>query len=48
VATNSFPALGGTQDVFFPRSSLGEVQTIVAGDGVYLIDDAGRPRAGEG
>jgi adenosylmethionine-8-amino-7-oxononanoate aminotransferase len=37
-----FPPLGGTQDVFFPRSSVGELPTIVAGDGVHLVDDAGR------
>jgi len=37
-----FPPLGGTQDVFFPRSSVGDLPTIMAGDGVYLIDDAGR------
>jgi adenosylmethionine-8-amino-7-oxononanoate aminotransferase len=37
-----FPPLGGTQDVFFPRSSVGDLPTIVAGEGVYLVDDAGR------
>ncbi len=37
-----FPPLGGTQDVFFPRSSVGDLPTIVAGEGVYLIDDRGR------
>ncbi|MGP8204562.1 MAG: aspartate aminotransferase family protein [Acidimicrobiales bacterium] len=42
MATNGFPALGGTQDVFFPRSGTGDLPTIVAGDGVYLVDDAGR------
>ena len=34
-----FPPLGGTQDVFFPRSSVADLPTIVAGDGVYLVDD---------
>ena len=37
-----FPPLGGTQDVFVPRSSVGDLPTIVAGEGVYLIDDRGR------
>jgi adenosylmethionine-8-amino-7-oxononanoate aminotransferase len=37
-----FPPLGGTQDVFFPRSGMDDLPTIVAGEGVYLIDDAGR------
>jgi len=37
-----FPPLGGTQDVFFARSAAGDLPAIVAGDGVYLIDDAGR------
>ena len=37
-----FPPLGGTQDVFFPRSSAGDLPTIVAGEGIYLIDDRGR------
>jgi adenosylmethionine-8-amino-7-oxononanoate aminotransferase len=37
-----FPPAGGTQDVFFPRSSVGELPTIVAGEGVYLVDDGGR------
>ncbi len=37
-----FPPLGGTQDVFFPRSSAGDLPTIVAGEGVYLRDDRGR------
>lgn len=38
----SFPPLGGTQDVFFPRSSVGDLPTIVAGEGVYLRDDRGQ------
>jgi adenosylmethionine-8-amino-7-oxononanoate aminotransferase len=42
VSTQCFPPLGGTQDVFFPRSSAGEVPTIVKGDGPYLVDDQGR------
>jgi adenosylmethionine-8-amino-7-oxononanoate aminotransferase len=33
---------GGTQDLFFPRSAAGDIPTIVACDGVYLIDDRGR------
>jgi adenosylmethionine-8-amino-7-oxononanoate aminotransferase len=37
-----FPPLGGTQDLFFPRSSVGDLPTIVAGEGVYLRDDQGR------
>ena len=37
-----FPPIGGTQDIFFPRSGVRDVPTIVAGDGVYLVDDAGR------
>ena len=37
-----FPPAGGTQDVFFLRSSIGELPTIVAGEGVHLIDDRGR------
>ena len=37
-----FPPLGGTQYVFFPRSSVGDLPTITTGDGVYLVDDAGR------
>jgi adenosylmethionine-8-amino-7-oxononanoate aminotransferase len=37
-----FPPIGGTQDIFFPRSGVRDVPTIVAGDGVYLVDEAGR------
>ena len=37
-----FPPLGGTQDVFFPRSSVADLPTIVAGEGAYLVDDRGR------
>jgi adenosylmethionine-8-amino-7-oxononanoate aminotransferase len=37
-----FPPLGGTQDVFFPRSSVDDLPTIVAGEGLYLVDDSGR------
>ena len=37
-----FPPLGGTQDVFFPRSSVADLPAIVAGEGVYLVDDQGR------
>jgi len=42
MTTPPFPPLGGTQDVFFARSSVGDLPTIVAGEGVYLLDDAGR------
>lgn len=38
----SFPPTGGTQDVFFPRDDVADLPTIVAGDGVYLVDDRGR------
>jgi len=37
-----YPALGGTQDVFFDRATARSLPTIVAGDGPYLIDDRGR------
>lgn len=37
-----YPPLGGTQDVFFPRSSVADLPTIVAGEGVSLLDDQGR------
>ena len=37
-----YPEAGGTQDVFFDRASARTLPTIVAGDGVYLIDDRGR------
>ena len=36
------PSRGGTQDVFFPRSASSDMPTIVAGDGIHLIDDRGR------
>ncbi len=36
------PPRGGTQDVFFPRSAAAEIPTIVAGDGIHLVDDRGR------
>jgi adenosylmethionine-8-amino-7-oxononanoate aminotransferase len=42
MTTYNFLTRGGPQDVFFPRSSSGDLPTIVAGDGVYLVDDAGR------
>jgi adenosylmethionine-8-amino-7-oxononanoate aminotransferase len=38
----AYPPLGGTQDVFFPRSEAGELPKIVAGEGVHLVDDEGR------
>ncbi len=37
-----YPEAGGTQDVFFDRASTRSMPTIVAGEGVYLIDDHGR------
>src|ERR1017187_7256466 len=37
-----YPAAGGTQDVFFGRAAARWLPTIVAGDGIYLIDDPGR------
>ncbi|MGA2471418.1 MAG: aminotransferase class III-fold pyridoxal phosphate-dependent enzyme [Solirubrobacteraceae bacterium] len=37
-----YPALGGTQDVFFARATAPLLPTIVAGDGIYLIDARGR------
>jgi adenosylmethionine-8-amino-7-oxononanoate aminotransferase len=37
-----FPTVGGTQDVFFDRAAARALPTIVAGDGIYLVDDRGR------
>ncbi len=37
-----YPAAGGTQDVFFDRATARYLPTIVAGEGIYLIDDRGR------
>ncbi len=37
-----YPTLGGTQDVFFDRRTARALPTIVAGEGIYLIDDRGR------
>jgi adenosylmethionine-8-amino-7-oxononanoate aminotransferase len=37
-----YPAVGGTQDVFFDRATASSLPTIVAGEGIYLIDDRGR------
>ena len=37
-----YPAVGGTQDVFFDRATARSLPTIVAGEGIYLIDDQGR------
>jgi len=37
-----YPAVGGTQDVFFDRVAARCLPTIVAGEGIYLIDDRGR------
>jgi adenosylmethionine-8-amino-7-oxononanoate aminotransferase len=36
------PPRGGTQDFFFPRSAAADLPTIVAGDGIHLVDDRGR------
>ena len=36
------PFRGGTQDLFFPRSAAADIPTIVAGDGIYLVDERGR------
>jgi adenosylmethionine-8-amino-7-oxononanoate aminotransferase len=37
-----YPAVGGTQDVFFDRAVARSLPTIVAGEGIHLIDDRGR------
>jgi adenosylmethionine-8-amino-7-oxononanoate aminotransferase len=37
-----YPAVGGTQDVFFDRTTARALPTIVAGEGFRLIDDRGR------
>jgi adenosylmethionine-8-amino-7-oxononanoate aminotransferase len=37
-----YPPVGGTQDVFFARPSVDGIPTIVAGEGPYLVDEAGR------
>lgn len=42
MSDGSYPALGGTQDVFFGRDAARALPTIVAGDGIYLVDDRGR------
>ena len=42
MGTWAFPPLGGIQDVCFPRSSVDGLPTIVAGEGVHLVDDWGR------
>lgn len=38
----SYPSTGGTQDAFFDRATSGALPTIVAGEGIYLIDERGR------
>ena len=38
----SRPPRGGTQDLFFSRSASPQMPTIVAGDGIHLIDERGR------
>jgi adenosylmethionine-8-amino-7-oxononanoate aminotransferase len=40
--TVSYPAIGGTQDVFFPRAAADDIVTIARGEGIHLIDDRGR------
>jgi len=40
--SDRYPEIGGTQDVFFPRSTSRSIPTIVSGEGLYLIDDRGR------
>ena len=42
MSDGDYPALGGTQDVFFGRDAARALPTIVAGDGIYLVDDRGR------
>ena len=37
-----YPAVGGTQDVYFDRAAARRLPTIVAGDGIHLVDDRGR------
>ncbi len=37
-----YPDVGGTQDVFFDGGTARSLPTIVAGEGIYLIDDSGR------
>ena len=37
-----YPEVGGTQDVFFDRATARFLPTLVAGEGVYLIDARGR------
>ena len=37
-----YPEAGGTQDVFFDRAAARALPTIVAGEGIHLIDDRGR------
>jgi len=36
------PPRGGTQDLFFPRSASSEMPTIIAGEGIHVVDDRGR------
>ncbi len=42
VSDSNYPAIGGTQDVFFDRETSRSLPRIVAGDGVHLIDEHGR------
>ena len=38
----NYPAVGGTQDVFFDRAGSRLLPRIVAGEGIHLIDEHGR------
>ncbi len=40
--SSNYPAIGGTQDIFFDRAGANLLPRIVAGEGVYLIDEHGR------
>jgi len=42
MADRLYPGIGGTQDVFFDRVTSSALPTIVAGEGIHLIDDRGR------
>src|ERR1022692_2448907 len=42
MSKSSYPATGGTQDIFFDRSGAQLLPTIVNGEGVHLIDEDGR------
>jgi adenosylmethionine-8-amino-7-oxononanoate aminotransferase len=42
MSESSYPAIGGTQDIFFDRAGAQLLPTIVAGDGVHLVDKNGQ------